>query len=80
MSRYLIAPPGTPVDGPGWYPPPKGTVLRWTVDGERPPFAVKRDGVLIADGSPPLSLYFPPCRCGRAEAHLATGDCDPPAV
>ena len=29
MAEWMIAPPGTPVDGPGWSPPPPGTRLTW---------------------------------------------------
>lgn len=52
MTTWLIAPPGTRIGEPGWYRPPPGTVLRWDVNGERPPYAVQRNGVLLSTGLP----------------------------
>jgi hypothetical protein len=52
MSRYLIAPPGTRLDEPGWQEPPPGLTLTWTIEGEHPDLAVQRDGVLINTGLP----------------------------
>lgn len=55
MTRveWLIAPPGTPADGPGWRPLDPGTVLTWdTRTGEVPRVAVKRNGALVATGLP----------------------------
>jgi hypothetical protein len=49
-GRYLIAPPGTPVDGPGWQDAPPGWTLTWGLNQPGPPFAVKRDGMLVSDG------------------------------
>lgn len=54
-GRWLVAPPGTRLDEPGWREPWPGLTLRWGINGERPPLAVQRDGVLVATGLP-----FPP--------------------
>lgn len=50
---YLIAPPGTPVNGPGWHKPPAGMTLTWDGVGKHPGVAVKRGGMLLATGLPP---------------------------
>jgi hypothetical protein len=51
--EWLIAPPGTPADGPGWRPLDPGTVLAWDIrTGESPHVAVKRNGLLVATGLP----------------------------
>jgi hypothetical protein len=52
VAEWLIAPPGTPADGPGWQPLSPGVTLAWDLHGKVPHVAVKRDGVLIATGLP----------------------------
>lgn len=51
---YQIAPAGTPIDGPGWHKPPPGMTLTWDGTQTRPEVAVKRNGVLLATGLPPV--------------------------
>jgi hypothetical protein len=49
---YLVAPPGTRLSEPGWVEPWPGLTLTWNINGERPPLAVQRDGILLSTGLP----------------------------
>lgn len=52
MTTWLVAPPGTRIGEPGWRKPWRGLTLTWDINGERPPLAVQRNGVLMSTGLP----------------------------
>jgi hypothetical protein len=55
MTDWLVAPPGTRPNEAGWRKPWPGLRLSWNINGERPPLAVQRDGVLVSTGVPLLA-------------------------